>query len=165
MAQYFIRHPLQAVVLAVLLTLFGLVAALRLPVAEYPSIMPPTVSVSATYQGADAETVQDTVANIIEGEIRGLEGLRSMSSNSDALGNYKLDIEFAPGVDEEIAAAGVQNRIATVLPSLPETVQNYGVTTSRSLPGMVFAMSLCSPHGTYDSIFCRTMPRRISWTG
>lgn len=153
LAQYFIRHPLQAVVLAVLLTLFGLVAALRLPVAEYPSVMPPTVSVSATYQGADAATVQDTVANIIEGEIRGLDGLRSMSSNSDASGNYKLDIEFAPGVNGEIAASSVQNRIATVLPSLPRTVQDYGVTTSRSLPGMVFAMSLCSPHGTYDSIF------------
>lgn len=153
MAQYFIRHPLQAVVLAVLLTLFGLVAAFRLPVAEYPSIMPPSVSVSATYQGADAETVQDTVAAIIEGEIRGLDGLRSMTSNSDASGNYTLNIEFAPGVDGEVAAASVQNRIATVMPSLPQTVQNYGVTTSRSLPGMVFAMSLCSPHGTYDSIF------------
>ncbi|SEA07950.1 efflux RND transporter permease subunit [Selenomonas ruminantium] len=153
MAQYFIRHPLQAVVLAVLLTLFGLVAAFRLPVAEYPSIMPPTVSVSATYQGADAQTVQDTVATIIEGEIRGLDGLRSMTSNSDASGEYQLSIEFAPGVDGEIAAASVQNRIATVMPSLPQTVQNHGVTTSRSLPGMVFAMSLCSPHGTYDSIF------------
>ena len=153
LAQYFIRHPLQAIVLAVLLTLFGLVSALHLPVAEYPRIMPPTVSVSATYQGADAATVQDTVANIIEGESRGLEGLRSMTSNSDASGNYKLDIEFDPGVDGEIAAASVQNRIATVLPSLPQSVQNYGVTTSRSLPGMVFAMSLCSPHGTYDSIF------------
>ncbi|WP_051608562.1 efflux RND transporter permease subunit [Selenomonas sp. FC4001] len=153
MAQYFIRHPLQAVVLAVLLTLFGLVAAFRLPVAEYPSIMPPTVSVSATYQGADAQTVQDTVATIIEGEIRGLNGLRSMTSNSDASGEYQLSIEFAPGVDGEIAAASVQNRIATVMPSLPQTVQNHGVTTSRSLPGMVFAMSLCSPHGTYDSIF------------
>lgn len=153
LAQYFIRHPLQAIVLAVLLTLFGLVAAFRLPVAEYPSIMPPSVSVSATYQGADAETVQDTVAAIIEGEIRGLDGLRSMTSNSDASGNYTLNIEFAPGVDGEVAAASVQNRIATVMPSLPQTVQNYGVTTSRSLPGMVFAMSLCSPHGTYDSIF------------
>lgn len=153
MAQYFIRHPLQAVVLAVLLTLFGLVAAFRLPIAEYPSIMPPTVSVSATYQGADATVVQDTVANIIEAEIHGIDGLRSMSSSADALGDYKLDIEFAPGVDGEVAAASVQNRVATVLPSLPQSVQNYGVTTSRSMPGMVFVMSLCSPKGTYDSIF------------
>lgn len=153
MAQYFIRHPLQAIVLAVLLTLSGLIAAFRLPIAEYPGIMPPTVSVSATYQGADAAVVQDTVASVIEAEIRGLDGLRAMTSNSDAAGNYKLDIEFAPGIDGEIAAASVQNRVATVLPSLPQTVQNYGVTTSRSMPGMVFAMSLCSPHGTYDSIF------------
>ena len=106
MAQYFIRHPLQAVVLAVLLTLFGLVAAFRLPIAEYPSIMPPTVSVSATYQGADATVVQDTVANIIEAEIHGIDGLRSMSSSADALGDYKLDIEFAPGVDGETGDNG-----------------------------------------------------------
>ena len=99
MAQYFIRHPLQAIVLAVLLTLSGLIAAFRLPIAEYPGIMPPTVSVSATYQGADAAVVQDTVASVIEAEIRGLDGLRAMTSNSDAAGNYKLDIEFAPGID------------------------------------------------------------------
>ena len=74
MAQYFIRHPLQAVVLAVLLTLFGLVAAFQLPIAEYPAIMPPTVSVSTTYQGADATVVQDTVANVIEAEIHGIDG-------------------------------------------------------------------------------------------
>lgn len=153
LAQYFICHPLQAIVLAVLLTLFGLVAAFRLPIAEYPSIMPPTVSVSTTYHGADAAVVQDTVASIIEEEIRGIDGLRSMTSNSDAAGNYTLTIEFSPGIDGEIATASVQNKVATVLPSLPQSVQNYGVTTSRSMPGMVFAMSLCSPHGTYDSIF------------
>ena len=106
--------------LAVLLTLSGLIAAFRLPIAEYPGIMPPTVSVSATYQGADAAVVQDTVASVIEAEIRGLDGLRAMTSNSDAAGNYKLDIEFAPGIDGEIAAASVQNRVATVLPSLPQ---------------------------------------------
>ena len=153
MAKYFIRHPLQAVVLAVLLTLFGLVAAFRLPIAEYPAIMPPTVSVSATYQGADATVVQDTVANIIETEIHGIDGIRAMSSNADASGEYKLDIEFAPGVDGEVAAASVQNRVTAVLSSLPKAVQDYGVTTSRTMPGMVFAMSLCSPNGTYDSIF------------
>lgn len=153
MADYFIRHPLQAVVLAVLLTLFGLTAAFQLPIAEYPGIMPPTVSVSTTYQGADATVVQDTVANIIEAEIHGIDGLRAMSSHADASGEYKLDIEFAPGVDGEVAAASVQNRVTAALPSLPRTVQDYGVTTSRSMPGMVFAMSLCSPKGTYDSIF------------
>ena len=153
MAEYFIRHPLQAVVLAVLLTLFGLTAAFQLPIAEYPGIMPPTVSVSTTYQGADARVVQDTVANIIEAEIHGIDGLRAMSSHADASGEYKLDIEFAPGVDGEVAAASVQNRVTAALPSLPRTVQDYGVTTSRSMPGMVFAMSLCSPKGTYDSIF------------
>ncbi|MBQ1920571.1 MAG: efflux RND transporter permease subunit [Selenomonas sp.] len=160
MAMYFIRHPLQAVVLAILLTLLGVVAAFQLPVAEYPRIMPPMVSVSATYHGADAAVVQDTVANIIEAEIRGMEGLRTMSSNSDAAGNYSLNIEFAPGIDGEVATASVQNRIATAMPNLPQSVQNFGVTTSRSMPGMVFAMSLCSPKGSYDSIFLQNYAKK-----
>lgn len=153
MAQYFIRHPLQAMVLALLLTMLGLVAVFRLPIAEYPQIMPPTVSVSTTYQGADATVVQDTVANVIEGEIKGIDGLRAMTSNSDASGDYKLDIEFAPNINGAVAAATVQNRVAIALSSLPQAVQSYGVTTTRSMPGMVFAMSLCSPKGTYDSVY------------
>lgn len=153
MAQYFIRHPLQAVVAALLLVLVGTVAAFRLPVAEYPDVAPPMVSVSTTYLGADAEVVRDTVAEVIETEIRGIDGLETMVSRSDASGGYWLDIEFSPGVNGDIAAVNVQNRIASVQSTLPSEVQDNGIDTRRNSPDMVFAMSLCSPKGTYDSIF------------
>ena len=153
MAQYFIRHPLQAVVAALLLVLVGTVAAFRLPVAEYPDVAPPMVSVSTTYLGADAEVVRDTVAEVIETEIRGIDGLETMVSRSDASGGYWLDIEFSPGVNGDIAAVNVQNRIASVQSTLPSEVQDNGIDTRRNSPDLVFAMSLCSPKGTYDSIF------------
>ena len=153
MAQYFIRHPLQAVVAALLLVLVGTVAAFRLPVAEYPDVAPPMVSVSTTYLGADAEVVRDTVAEVIETEIRGIDGLETMVSRSDASGGYWLDIEFSPGVNGDIAAVNVQNRIASVQSTLPSEVQDNGIDTRRNSPDLVFAMSLCSPKGTYDSVF------------
>lgn len=153
MAQYFIRHPLQAVVAALLLVLVGTVTAFRLPVAEYPDVAPPMVSVSTTYLGADAEVVRDTVAEVIETEIRGIDGLETMVSRSDASGGYWLDIEFSPGVNGDIAAVNVQNRIASVQSTLPSEVQDNGIDTRRNSPDLVFAMSLCSPKGTYDSIF------------
>ena len=153
MAQYFIRHPLQAVVAALLLVLIGTITAFRLPVAEYPDVAPPMVSVSTTYLGADAEVVRDTVAEVIETEIRGIDGLETMVSRSDASGEYWLDIEFSPRVNGDIAAVNVQNRIASVQSTLPSEVQDNGIDTRRNSPDMVFAMSLCSPKGTYDSVF------------
>lgn len=153
MAQYFIHHPFRAIVAALLLVLLGAMAAFLLPVAEYPDVVPPTVSVSTTYLGADADVVRNTVAEVIETEIRGIDGFETMVSRSDASGGYQLDIEFAPWVNGDIAAVNVQNRIASVQSSLPMEVQNHGIDTRRNSPGMVFAMSLCSPKGTYDSIF------------
>lgn len=160
MAQYFIRHPLQAVVAALLLVLLGVVAALQVPVAEYPDVAPPTVSVSTNYLGADAEVVRDTVAEIIETEIRGIDGLETMISRSDASGGYWLDVEFSPRINGDIAAVNVQNRIASVQSTLPMEVQNNGINTTRNSPGMVFAMALCSPGGTYDRLFLQNYARK-----
>lgn len=160
MAQYFIRHPLQAVVVSLFLVLLGTVAAFRLPVAEYPDVAPPTVSVSTKYLGAEAEVVRDTVAEIIETEIRGIDGLESMISRSDASGGYWLDVEFSSRINGDIAAVNVQNRIASVQSILPLEVQNSGINTSRSLRGMIFAMSLCSPGGTYDSLFLQNYAKK-----
>ena len=153
MAEYFIKHPIQGIVAALLMVLLGVMAAFQLPVAEYPEVAPPTVSVSANYLGADADVVRDTVAEIIETEIRGIEGLETMISRSDASGGYQLDVEFSPGTNGDIAAVNIQNRIASVQSTLPVEVQDSGIDTKRNSPGMVFAMSLCSPKGTYDSIF------------
>lgn len=153
MAQYFIRHPMRAIVAALLMVLLGTMAAFLLPIAEYPNVVPPTVSVNTTYLGADAEVVRDTVAEVIETEIRGIDGFETMVSRSDASGGYQLNIEFSPHVNGDIAAVNVQNRIASVQSTLPTEVQTYGIDTRRNSPDMVFAMSLCSPNGTYDSIF------------
>ena len=153
MAEYFTKHPIQGIVAALLMVLLGVMSAFQLPVAEYPEVAPPTVSVSTNYLGADADVVRDTVAEIIETEIRGIEGLETMISRSDASGGYHLDVEFSPGTNGDIAAVNIQNRIASVQSTLPVEVQDNGIDTKRNSPGMVFAMSLCSPKGTYDSIF------------
>lgn len=153
MAQYFIRHPLQAVVGAILLTLLGIMAAVRLPIEEYPNMKQPTVTVTTEYLGADAQVLQDTVAKIIENEIRGIEGIDSLSSVADASGSYKLIVTFNYGINGDIAAVNVQNRLAEITSQLPQEVQNYGIQVSRNTDDMAFAMALYSPNGTYDSVY------------
>ena len=127
MAQYFIKHPLQAVVGAILLTLLGILAAVQLPVEEYPNMNQPTVNVTTEYPGADAQVLQDTVAKIIEDEIRGIEGIDSLSSYSDSSGSYQLSITFDYGIAGDIATVNVQNRLQTILSRLPQEVQESGI--------------------------------------
>ena len=153
MAQYFIRHPLQAVVGAILLTLLGILAVIRLPIEEYPNMNQPTVNVTAEYPGADSQVLQDTVAKLIENEIRGIEGIDSLSSYSDSSGSYQLNVVFDYGINGDIATVNVQNRLQTVLPQLPESVQSQGLQVSRSTKDTIFVMALCSPNGTYDSVY------------
>ena len=153
MAQYFIKHPLQAVVGAILLTLLGILAAVQLPVEEYPNMNRPTVNVTTEYPGADAQVLQDTVAKIIEDEIRGIEGIDSLSSYSDSSGRYQLSITFDYGIAGDIATVNVQNRLQTILSRLPQEVQESGIQVSRSTKDMIFVMALCSPNGTYDSVY------------
>ena len=153
MAQYFIKHPLQAVVGAILLTLLGILAAVQLPVEEYPNMNQPTVNVTTEYPGADAQVLQDTVAKIIEDEIRGIEGIDSLSSYSDSSGSYQLSITFDYGIAGDIATVNVQNRLQTILSRLPQEVQESGIQVSRSTKDTIFVMALCSPNGTYDSVY------------
>ena len=153
MAQYFIRHPLQAVVGAILLTLLGILAVIRLPIEEYPNMNQPTVNVTAEYPGADSQVLQDTVAKLIENEIRGIEGIDSLSSYADSSGSYQLNVVFDYGINGDIATVNVQNRLQAVLPRLPQAVQTQGLQVSRSTKDTIFVMALCSPNGTYDSVY------------
>lgn len=153
MAQYFIKHPLRAVVVAIFLTALGLIAAFSLPVEEYPNMNQPTVTVSTDYTGADANVLQDTVAKIIEDEIRGIDGIESLSSISDSSGSYQLTVTFDYGIDGDIAAVNIQNRLSSIMSSLPQEVQKNGVQVSRNTKDMIFAMALYSPNGTYDSVY------------
>lgn len=123
MANFFIRRPIFAWVLAIILMMAGVLAILQLPVAQYPTIAPPAVSVSANYPGADAQTVQDTVTQVIEQNMNGIDNLMYMSSTSDSAGSVTITLTFQSGTDPDIAQVQVQNKLQLATPLLPQEVQ------------------------------------------
>lgn len=155
MTKFFINHPIPAVVLSIILVLMGILAALELPIAEYPQIAPPTINVSTQYVGANASVVNDTVAQIIEEQIVGIDNFDYMNSFTDSFGNYSLNIFFKFGMDENEAAIQVQNKIQEVMSNLPSSVQNSGVTVSKGSTELSLLVVLDSPNGTYDNLFLR----------
>src|SRR5690242_1563380 len=128
-SKFFIERPVLANVLAIVFVVIGLVSLLRLPVAQYPEVVPPTVSVTTRYPGASARTVTDTVALPIEQQVNGVEGMIYMQSYSGADGSYSLTVTFNIGTDLNFAQVLVQNRVSSALSSLPQAVQTQGVTT------------------------------------
>ncbi len=132
MANFFIQHPIFAWVLAIILMLAGGLAILKLPVAQYPTIAPPAVAISATYPGADAQTVQDTVTQVIEQNMNGIDNLMYMSSTSDSAGSVTLTLTFQSGTDPDIAQVQVQNKLQLAMPLLPQEVQQQGISVEKS---------------------------------
>ncbi|MBP2645291.1 MAG: transporter, hydrophobe/amphiphile efflux family [Firmicutes bacterium] len=155
MAKFFIERPIFAIVLSIIITIVGVVAATTLPIAQYPQISPPTVSVSTSYQGANADVVDQTIAQTLEQEINGVEGMVSMSSTSSDSGSYNLSIQFDSDKNADTAAVQTQNRVAEVTSSLPSAVQSVGVTTRQNSQEMALIFNLYSPNGTYDSKFLK----------
>ncbi|MBP1763691.1 MAG: bepE 2 [Firmicutes bacterium] len=155
MANFFINRPVFAIVLSLIITLLGVISVFNLPVAQYPQISPPTVSVSTSYQGANAEVVDQTVAQIIEEQINGVEGMVSMSSASTDAGSYSLSIQFESGKDSDTAAVQTQNRVASATASLPGTVQTAGVTTRKASQDMALIFNLWSPNDQYSDNFMK----------
>ncbi|MBQ7453951.1 MAG: efflux RND transporter permease subunit, partial [Selenomonadaceae bacterium] len=155
MSKFFINHPIPALVLSIILTLVGALVAMRLPVAEYPDIAQPTVFVSASYIGADASVVNNTVAQIIEEAVNGVGDVEYMSSSIDTQGNYDLAIVFNLGLDIDTAAMRVQNKISSIITDLPTEVQNHGVNVSKNIPEMSLMVEFNSPNGTYDGTFLK----------
>lgn len=155
MSKFFINHPIPALVLSIILTLAGALTATRLPVAEYPDIAPPTVSVSTTYIGADASVVNNTVAQIIEEAVNGAGDIEYMSSTIDTNGSYDLSIVFALSTDIDIAAVRVQNKLSSVMSDLPAEVQALGVSVTKNTPEMVLMVDLISPNNSHDDIFLK----------
>ena len=129
--------------------------AIRLPVAEYPDIAPPTVFVDASYIGADASVVNNTVAQIIEDAVNTAGDIEYMNSSVDTAGNYGLQIVFKLGIDNDTAAVRVQNKISSVMSDLPAQVQAHGVSVSKNVPEMVLLVNLTSPNGSHDGLFLR----------
>jgi hydrophobe/amphiphile efflux-1 (HAE1) family protein len=153
MAKFFIHRPVLAIVVSLIIMIAGALCIFILPVAQYPQIAPPTVVVSANYAGANADTVQQTVAAPIEQAVNGVEGLLYMSSRSTNSGSYTLTLTFKVGTDGDMAAVNVQNRINQAQPFLPSEVIQTGISVRKRSTNMVQVVSLVSPHGTYDSTF------------
>ena len=152
-SKFFIERPRFAVVIAVLMSLAGLIAIFTLPVAMYPEITPPTVTVSADYTGASAETVANTVAIPIEKEINGVDNMMYMASSSYNSGRYQLDIAFEIGTDPDLAQVKVQNRVQKAIKSLPDEVQARGVNVARRSSEILGFLQAISPNGTHDRNF------------
>src|SRR5207253_7286792 len=136
-----------------LLLLVGGIAYLGLPVAQYPEVAPPTIVVRASYPGANAQTVAETVATPLEQEINGVEDMLYMSSYSTSDGNMSLTITFRLGTDLDKAQVLVQNRVAIAEPRLPEDVRRVGVTTLKSSPDLLMVVHLLSPTKRYDQLY------------
>lgn len=155
MSRFFINRPIFAIVISLIIVILGTLAAFNLPVAQYPQISPPTVSVSTTYTGANADTVNETIAQVVEQQVNGVEGMDYMSSTSSNDGRYRLQVVFKLGTDADMDSVKVQNNAATANPSLPSEVQAYGITTRKASSDMAMVLTLTSPNGTYDDVFLK----------
>jgi hydrophobe/amphiphile efflux-1 (HAE1) family protein len=152
-AHFFIERPVFAAVLSIVTIIVGGIAIFTLPIAQYPEIAPPTVTVSASYPGANAKTVAETVATPIEEQINGVEGMLYMSSQNTSDGNMKLTITFKLGTNLDNAQVQVQNRVAIAQPVLPQEVQRAGIVVKKASPDITLAIALFSPDGTRDPLY------------
>jgi hydrophobic/amphiphilic exporter-1 (mainly G- bacteria), HAE1 family len=153
MSKFFIEHPVLANVLAIVLIVIGMVAIYRLPVSEYPNVVPPTVQVTTSYPGASAETVMNTIALPIENQVNGVDKMLYMMSTSAPDGTYILTVTFQIGTDPNIDQVLVQNRVQLALASLPEPAQAQGVSVQKKNTAILQYVTLDSPDGKYDSLF------------
>ncbi len=152
MSRFFIDRPIFAWVLAIVVMLAGILAIQNLPIAQYPSIAPPAVSITATYPGASARTLEDTVTQVIEQKMKGLDGLLYMSSTSESSGSATLTLSFSADTDPDIAQVQVQNKLATATPLLPEAVQRQGVVVAKSARNFLMVYAFVSKDGSMSNI-------------
>ncbi len=150
MAKFFIDRPIFAWVIAIIIMLAGGLAILKLPVAQYPTIAPPAVQISAVYPGADAKTVQDTVTQVIEQNMNGIDGLMYMSSASDSSGTVQITLTFESGTDADIAQVQVQNKLQLAMPLLPQEVQQQGISVKKSSSSFLMVLGFINTDGTMN---------------
>lgn len=153
MAQFFIHRPIFAWVIALVIMLAGILSLSKMPVAQYPTIAPPTVTISATYPGASAQTVENTVTQIIEQQMNGLDGLRYISSNSAGNGQASINLNFEQGIDPDIAQVQVQNKLQSATALLPEDVQRQGVRVTKSGASFMQVVAFYSPDGSLSASY------------
>ena len=152
-ADTFIRRPVTAIVISVVIILVGLIAMWTLPVAQYPSITPPTVQVTGNFIGADAQTVEQTTTTALETQINGTPGMDYISSNSTSSGQSGINVTFNVGTNVDIAALDVQNRVSVALPALPDAVKRLGILVRKRNPSFMMVLAVYSPNGTHDATF------------
>ncbi|MEM9725458.1 MAG: multidrug efflux RND transporter permease subunit, partial [Pseudomonadota bacterium] len=159
LSHFFIRRPIFAAVIWTILVIVGSISYLQLPVAQYPSIAPPTIQVTATYPGASAESVAETVAAPIEEEINGVEGMLYITSQSTAVGTATITVTFEPGTDLDTAQVLVQNRVSLAEARLPEPVRRLGVSTVKANPDALLVVHLFSPDSSRDQLYISNYAR------
>ncbi|HOS77559.1 MAG TPA: efflux RND transporter permease subunit [Syntrophales bacterium] len=152
LSKFFLDRPVFAWVIAIVIMAVGGIAIYNLPVSQYPEMAPPSIAIYSSYPGASAETVENSVTQAIEQKMTGLDNLIYMSASSDSAGGSRLELTFAPGTDVDIAWSKVQNKVQSTLPSLPDVVQNRGVTVAKSTRNYLMIVSLVSEDGRLDHI-------------
>ena len=150
MARFFLDRPVFAWVVAIGMMLAGALAIYNLPISQYPPIAPPSISIRGMYPGASAKTVEDTVVQVIEQKMTGLDRMIYMSSKSDSSGMAQIELTFSPGTDPDLAWAKVQNKLQLAMPMLPETVQRQGLSVAKSTRNFLMIVALTCEDGSLD---------------
>src|SRR5499426_4649319 len=153
MSEFFIRRPIVAIVIAIMTVLMGLFSLKNLSVEQYPFLAPPTIRVTATYPGASAVAVEQSVATPIEQEVNGVENMIYMKSSNTSDGRMQLDVNFAVGVNQDMSNVLTQNRVSTAQARLPQEVTQQGVTVKKQSPSILMLISIYSPGKSYDANF------------
>src|SRR5262245_4529193 len=152
-SRFFIDRPIFAAVLSIVIVLGGAVCVQTLPLAQFPKVSPPVVSVTLNYPGASAKDVAEAVAAPIEQQVNGVEGMMFMSSTCTNDGSYSLTVTFYPHIDLNMAQVLVQNRVALAIPALPDVIKQTGVTVRKRSPDPLMGFAIVSPNGRYDQLY------------
>src|ERR1700742_4959385 len=152
-ADTFIRRPVTAIVISIVIVVVGILSIANLAIGQYPEITPPTVNISTTYTGADAQTVEQTVATPIEVQVNGTPNMTYLQSKSASNGTYTMTANFEVGTDINNAAVDIQNRVSIATPLLPQEVQRLGITIRKRNPSFLMLVAMFSPNGSHDVTF------------
>ncbi|MBS1640595.1 MAG: multidrug efflux RND transporter permease subunit [Bacteroidetes bacterium] len=152
-ANLFIKRPITAIVISIVIVLLGVLSLINLPISQYPDITPPTVQITGSFSGADAQTVEQTVTTPIETQVNGTPGMAYMQSNSTSDGRTTINVIYNIGADVNIGALDVQNRVGIATPQLPDDVKRLGLTTRKRNPSILLLVAMYSPNGTHDVTF------------